>query len=192
MNNRGVLLLGLLAIGVLDFLCIRMTQAGIEQDLLSRSAAVLEQNQIPPAGLSVNGRDALLSGIKGSLEVSDQARTLVGGVPGVRVVEINFLPGTLEPVRVVDPVQVKLDEALRDRTIAFAGQSAFLAPPGRAVLDRVIPILNASPGVAIEIRGPATRVASVKNYLASKGLASGRFSAAAGTEKIQFTVIGGK
>ncbi len=195
MDNRLVLVLGLLALGILEFFCIRRKGPEIENDLLRRSAAVLRENQIPTAGLSFSGRDALLTGVKGSPEVSDAARQLVDGVIGVRIVQAEFIPGTIQPVSAEDTVQAKLDEALKGRVVEFAGESAALMPTGKAVLDSIVPILAASPNVAVEIRGrPVSRPAAVKNYLVSKGIAPGRLRTidAPGDRLIEFTAGGGK
>src|ERR1035438_9088794 len=91
MNNRRVLTLGVVALGIIGFLCTGVMTPDIEKDLLSRSAAALETNQIPTSGLTFNGRDALLTGVKGSAEVSENARRLVDEVPGVRVVQVEYI-----------------------------------------------------------------------------------------------------
>src|SRR5271168_2958252 len=105
MNNRRVVILGVLALGIIGFLCVRVITPDIEKDLLSRSAAVLEANRIPSTGLTFDGRNALLKGVKGSPAVSDTARQLVEDVPGVRVVQVEFIPGQL------DSVPLKLNDA---------------------------------------------------------------------------------
>jgi len=195
MDNRLVLVLGLLALGILEFLCVRMRTPEIEQDLLTRSAAVLRENQIPSGGLTFSGRDALLKGVKGSPAVGDAAQRLLNDVTGVRIVQTEFVPGTIEPVSAVDAVQAKLDEALKDRVVQFAGESAALTPASKAVLDGIVPILAASPEVAIEIRGRAvSRSAAVKTYLISKGIAPGRLSTTGvpGSRSIELTAGGGK
>jgi len=193
MNSRLVLILGLAALGILDFVCIRTTRPAVEKELLSRSVAVLKENQIPSGGVSFDGRDALLAGVKGSPEVSDRAKQLVQDVEGVRIVTIEFIPGTLAPP--VDPVQAKLDAMLRGKRIEFAGQSATLTAAGRAMLDRIVPILAAAPEVDIEIRELTnSRAAVVKAYLVAKGIAPIRLSAIGtpGGGTSEFAVAGGK
>jgi outer membrane protein OmpA-like peptidoglycan-associated protein len=188
MNNRRVVILGVLALGIIGFLCVRVMTPDIEKDLLSRSSAALEANRIPSTGLTFDGRDALLSGVKGSAEVSDQARHVVEDVWGVRAVQVDYIAGQL------DPIQPKLNQVLQGNVVEFIGNSALLTPHGRAVLDKVVPILASSSSVPVEIRGATlARAAAVKDYLAVKGIERARLSTAASAGgPIEFVVAGGK
>jgi outer membrane protein OmpA-like peptidoglycan-associated protein len=188
MNNRRVVTLGVIALGIIGFLCVRVMAPDIEKDLQARSAAALEANRIPSTGLTFDGRDALLSGVKGSAEVSDQARHVVEDVWGVRTVQVEYVAGQL------DPVQPKLNQVLEGNVVEFIGDSAQLTPNGRAVLDKIVPILAASPNVPVEIRGVALpRAVAVKAYLAAKGIDPARLStAASGAGPVEFVVPGGK
>jgi len=185
--------LGVIALGIIGFLCIRVMSPDIEKDLLSRSAAALQANQIPTSGLTFNGRDALLTGVKGSPEVSENARRLVDEVPGVRVVQVEYIPAP--PVTSIQPLQGELNQAMKGRMVEFAGDSSSLTIKGRSVLDAIVPILAASSGVPVEIRaGGVLRAAAVKTYLVSKGIAPGRLKPARGAPglTIEFAVSGGK
>ena len=126
--------------------------------------------------------------------MDDRARQLVQDVEGVRIVAIEFIPGTLAPR--VDPVQAKLDATLGGRRIEFAGQSATLTAGGRVMLDSIVPILAAAPEVDIEIRELTnSRAAAVKTYLVAKGIAPLRLSPALETPgggTTEFAVMGGK
>jgi len=196
MNNRRVVTLGILALGIIIFLCVRVITPDIEKDLLGRSAAALDANRIPSTGLTFDGRDALLKGIKGSPEVSDTARHLVEDVPGVRVVQVEFIPGQIDPV----PTKLNdaLQKALQKKAVGFTGAGAVLTPVGRAALDDVFAILAASTGVQVEIRGSTLpRTEAVKKYLVAKGIPTGRLTTAvAAGAPIEFltrgNVMGGK
>jgi len=196
MNNRRVVTLGILALGIIIFLCVRVITPDIEKDLLGRSAAALDANRIPSTGLTFDGRDALLKGIKGSPEVSDTARHLVEDVPGVRVVQVEFIPGQIDPV----PTKLNdaLQKALQKKAVGFTGAGAVLTPVERAALDDVFAILAASPGVQVEIRGSTLpRTEAVKKYLVAKGIPTGRLTTAvAAGAPIEFltrgNVMGGK
>src|SRR5271170_2471407 len=195
MNNRRVVTLGILALGIIIFLCVRVITPDIEKDLLSRSAAALDANRIRSTGLTLDGRDALLTGVKGSPEVSDTARHLVEDVPGVRVVQVEFIPGQLDPVPKLNDA---LQKVLQKKAVGFIGGGAVLTPVGRAALDDVFAILGASPGVQVEIRGSTLpRTEAVKKYLVAKGIPTGHLTTAvAAGAPIEFltrgNVTGGK
>jgi|HubBroStandDraft_6_1064221.scaffolds.fasta_scaffold91780_2 outer membrane protein OmpA-like peptidoglycan-associated protein len=195
MNNRRVVTLGVLALGIIIFLCVRVITPDIEKDLLSRSTAALQVNRIPTTGLTFDGRDALLTGVKGSPEVSDTARHLVEDVPGVRVVQVEFIPGQLDPVSKLNlSLEKALQKVLQKKPVGFTGAAAVLTPVGRSALDDVFALLAASPGVHVEIRGstlPGTE--AVKKYLVAKGIAAGRLTTAvAPGAPIELFVTGGK
>jgi hypothetical protein len=185
MNNRRVLTLGVVALGIIGFLCIQVMSPDIEKDLLSRSAAALETNQIPTFGLTFNGRDALLTG--------ENARRLVDEVPGVRVVQVEYIPEP--PAPAIQPLRGELNQVMKGRLVEFGVDSSSLTIKGRSVLDKMVPILAASPEVPVEIRANGfQRAAAVKTYLLSKGIAPGRLKLAPGALglAIEFAVSGGK
>jgi outer membrane protein OmpA-like peptidoglycan-associated protein len=195
MNNRRVVTLGVLALGIIIFLCVRVITPDIEKDLLSRSIAALEVNRIPTTGLTFDGRDALLTGVKGSPEVSDTARHLVEDVPGVRVVQVEFIPGQLDPASKLNlSLEKALQKVLQKKPVGFTGAGAVLTPVGRAALDDVFALLAASPGVHVEILGSTLpRTEAVKKYLVAKGIAAGRLTTAvAPGAPIELFVTGGK
>jgi OOP family OmpA-OmpF porin len=196
MSSRAVLLLGVLALGVVGVVCVRLRAPHIEQDLLTRSAAALRESRIPSDGLRFSGRDALLTGVRGAGEVSDRARQLVASVPGVREVSVEYVSAPLKGAPDIHPAQAKLDAALIGRPVEFAEDRVQLTPRGRLALDGLIPILTMFPEVAVEIQGhavsingivpgdPATNLAlsklraeAVKTYLVSKGISPARLSA---------------
>ena len=102
--------------------------------------------------------------------------------------QVEYVAGQL------DPVQPKLNQVLEGNVVEFIGDSAQLTPNGRAVLDKIVPILAASPNVPVEIRGVALpRAVAVKAYLAAKGIDPARLStAASGAGPVEFVVPGGK
>jgi outer membrane protein OmpA-like peptidoglycan-associated protein len=196
MNNRVILLLGLLALGGLCGLCVRVHAPRMEQDLLSRSTAELRTNAIPAGGLSFSGRDALLTGAPGSPEVSDRALRLVASVSGVREVSVEYAGPPLEREPAIHPVQAKLDQALKGHPVEFLEDRVQLTSRGRAALDSIVPILAAAPTVVVDIQcrvvslssvslssGAAgdpvskLRAQAVKTYLVSKGISPDRLIA---------------
>ncbi len=80
--------------------------------------------------------------------------------PGVKVQEhvtVATVPVSLPTTPTGVPsraqMQAALDEALKGETVAFESNSAVLTARGRAVLDKLTPVLKRSPDAAIEIAG---------------------------------------
>jgi outer membrane protein OmpA-like peptidoglycan-associated protein len=179
----------------------------IEQDIATRCREVLAANHIKADGLSVSGRDVLLSGVEGSPMLNPQTRLLLQRVAGVRVVDTELL----KPSAVSSPDQTKLDQlkteepvspqarAVQDRinamlqtqAIEFRADSSMLTPQSQGVLNAIVPLLAQSPTLRCEIRGYSKeapdsqrawmmtlqRALSTEDYLVSKGIADWRLSA---------------
>ena len=88
--QRGIVLsVAVLAFGLLCFFCIRMHAPMIQQDVIRTGASVLAANHIPSQGMSVDGRDVLLTGPAGSAQVSEATQKLAASVEGVRMVNVR-------------------------------------------------------------------------------------------------------
>jgi len=150
----------------------------------------LAAHHIPIAALSVAGRDVTLSGPPGSREISTDTQKLVAGIDGVRTVDVRrvaAMPDARTTGAKAD-TQRNLDSLLTLSVVEFDPDSAQLTPRGRGVLDRVAPLLAASPALFCEIQGhtdsrgdPAanqtlslSRAVATKSYLVAKGIAAER------------------
>ena len=197
--SRGIVLYtGFLALVFLSFFCIQIQAPAIERDLLSRSATALAAHHIPLAGVAFSGRDAVLSGARGSQEVSDRARQTVLNVEGVRAVELKItseapplkVPETMPEFR---EVQGRLDAVLAGKTVDFSTVSADsteLTVSAKAVLNEIAVVLAQSPNVPVEIQGHTDsrvdpnqsetmskrKADAVKAYLISKSISPDRLT----------------
>ncbi|MEX5218620.1 MAG: OmpA family protein [Nitrospiraceae bacterium] len=115
---------------------------------------------------------------KGSIEIHDQVITVSGmvanGEQKAKVMhELTAVTGSayrLEDRLTVLPsvdtsgrdvparpsrasIQSSLNEILRRETIAFESKSAAMSPRGRAVVDKLIPILRRAPDLSVEVGG---------------------------------------
>jgi outer membrane protein OmpA-like peptidoglycan-associated protein len=174
----------------------------IEEDIASRCRETLNAHQIRADGLSVNGRDVLLSGSFGSRVTSDEARILLERVSGVRTVktqtvtpDIGVTAGGVRQDDSGNPqvvgIQAQINEVLQEERIDFKPDSAVLTPQSRTVLNSIVKILSRAPNLRCEIRGNSEsasnaqhewmmtlqRALATEDYLASKGVADWRMSA---------------
>jgi outer membrane protein OmpA-like peptidoglycan-associated protein len=189
---RGLFLsVALLAFGSLCLFCIRTYAPMIQQDVSGRVANVLEANQIPSRGASVDGRDVLLAGPPGSVQVSEATQRLVASADGIRTVGIrttDIAPDASTAGK--SETQAKLDALLAQAVVEFNPASAELTEHGREVLDQVAPTLAAAAGLFCEIQGHTDsqgkagsnlalsyrRAIETKNYLVNKGIAPERLT----------------
>jgi outer membrane protein OmpA-like peptidoglycan-associated protein len=176
---------------VLGALCVRHHSRSIPIDLHTRSQQALREAGIAFAGLSFDGREALLRGVEGSPEVSARAQDIVREIWGVRTVSVETTPAPAPPpAPKVEEVQKKLTEMIRLKNVEFETASARITPAGRVILDEVAAVLIGAPQVKVAIEGHTdslgaadsnltlsrARAASVLQYLISKGIAAGRMT----------------
>lgn len=183
-------------IGLL-YVCVPGGAVQIEQDLLTRGRLALLRAGLPADGLAFDGRDAILAGPRGSVQVSSQALRVVSQVEGVRRVEPRYLEASArQPQPSVDPAVVHtLQEQINriaPRGVQFEPGSARLSPQGQATLDAVGGILRKYYQFPVEIQGYADytgdpgvtmelsrrRAAAARIYLIAKGVASAQVTAA--------------
>jgi outer membrane protein OmpA-like peptidoglycan-associated protein len=188
----------------LDYLCIASRAPMIEEDIAARCRAALVSHQIRPEGLSVSGRDVLLTGTETSAIASEETRIMLEHVKGVRVVKVQYTSG--EPsgayagTKQEEPaddrarvIQEMIDGVLQNERIEFKPDSAALTPRSRIVLDSIATILSKAPNSRCEIRGISQassneqrdwmmslqRALATEDYLVGKGVADWRLSAQA-------------
>jgi len=103
MNRAVLILLGLLALALLIFLCVRNHSTSIQTDIQERTTSRLESEPTTWAKVSTSGRDVLLSGIAPSEALRNKAEELALAVPGVFNVDNQIqlaktdLSSTIEP-----------------------------------------------------------------------------------------------
>jgi hypothetical protein len=85
-NRTGIAALGVLLFSFLFLICSVVAVPLIEHDLLQRSTALLRSNGIESAGISFEGRDAILTGAP---IITERARQIVSNLRGVRTVKIQ-------------------------------------------------------------------------------------------------------
>jgi outer membrane protein OmpA-like peptidoglycan-associated protein len=189
---------------VVDYVCIAIRAPLIEEDVATRCRAALLSHQIKPEGMSVSGRDVLLTGTETSAIASEETRILLEHVKGVRVVKVQYASdeasgayaGPKQDEQVdgrARVIQEMIDGVLQNERIEFKPDSATLTPRSRIVLDSIVTILSKAPNLRCEIRGisPASsneqrdwmmslqRALATEDYLVGKGVADWRLSAQA-------------
>ena len=87
MQRYLVPILGLLALVLLRFFCVRHHAEQIQSDLIEAGRQQLRQAGYDPEVLRVDGRDAILSGQAVSAEDRRRIVEVIGGVRGLRVVD---------------------------------------------------------------------------------------------------------
>ncbi len=197
MNRLITVPLGILALALLCFLCISFHAPVIQSDIYTHTAQALNKSGVASSGMSVSGRDVLLSGPAGSPIVSDQARTLAAAVYGVRVVNVETTsapaatPADAKVVEHTAQTQQQVNTVLQNRIVEFNSESATLTDAGRETLNQIVPILAASPTLQCKINGytdstgeadfnltlSKRRAEATKDYMVSRGIAASRLTA---------------
>ncbi len=194
MSKLSILVGGLAIWGsMLAFFCLPHDGHHIQQDIATRSAALLAERNISTGTLentiSVDGRDVTLTGYEGSPEVSEQTVKLVAAMWGVRSVRTNILQRPEPPKPVVTQQQAheaaaSITGILKLQNVEFYSGSDRLTPLGERTLGKVSTVLEKYPGMPVEIAGHTDsqgnpnanlelsrkRAAAVKQYLIAKGI----------------------
>ena len=179
--------LGLTALALLSFYCVRHHSHAIPIDLKSRSEAALTTAGFSTAGLEFDGRIATLSGFTDSPQVSAKAIQTVSSVSGVFDVLTKISPGSNEAVESTQ-LEKKLQDVIVGKVVEFATGSADLTPNGKAVLDQMVTLLKQFPTKPVEISGHTDgegnhglnvtlsqeRAESVRKYLIKQGIQASR------------------
>ena len=161
MSQLSIAGIGAILPALLCGFCIPRHSAQIQQDLLTRSSAALGAAGVPTTGLTFDGREALLTGYRGTTAVSSRAVATVQAVYGVRTVstKVADLAGSPE----AREVETSLAGLLKLKNIEFNTGSADLTATGRRTVDEVAAVLAKSPrfrsrSQAIPIRADSRRI----------------------------------
>ena len=94
MSRVSIFVFGFVALVILCLLCVRCHSPGIQLDVQSRSEAALAATSLKTAVVSLEGRDATLTGTVPTESARASAEAAVGGVRGVRRVsnDLAVLP----------------------------------------------------------------------------------------------------
>ncbi len=201
MSKPLIALLGLIALAVLCFFCVRGHVPSIQTDLIARTSDALAAAGIPWASANADGRELVLEGVAPNQEAREQAGDIARQVWGVRSVDnqLRIVMAKPTPEPAVSPpepspfavCQQKLDELLGNNRILFETDSATLKPASNLLLDELAAIAGGCPNAGIQVSGHTdargsdefnswlsqARAESVTSYLASKGVDASRLSA---------------
>ena len=199
--NRTALVLNLTAFVGFSVFCVSTEAPLMQQDILVRCRETLVRHRIPVDGLTVNGRDVILSGPPDSAITNSATQSLIAATPGVRDVRVNVsysenahptktgleVPGNQQQ----QDLQTKIDLVLENQGIAFKTDSTVITPDSGVALDKIASYLSAATNLRCEIRGydnhpneskqswvlAMQRALATEDYLVAKGIAEWRLSA---------------
>ena len=201
MSKPLIALLGLIALGLLCFFCIRGHVPTIQTDLIARTSGALVAAGIPWASANADGRELILEGVAPNEESRKQAGGIARQVWGVRTVDNRLTVAMAEPtptptVSAPEPspvaaCQQQFDEVLGNRRISFETDSATLKRESTVMLDKLAAIADRCPDTHIQVAGHTdargsdefnlwlsqARAESVTSYLVGKGVDATRLSA---------------
>jgi len=98
MNRTIILLVGLIALALLMFFCIRSHGPSIQGDIVSRTSNQLSGSPTEWAKVSADGRNVLLTGIAPTQQLREKAVGIASSVAGVVSVENQIVVASSEPV----------------------------------------------------------------------------------------------
>ena len=201
MSKPLIALLGLIALGLLCFFCIRGHVPTIQTDLIARTSGALVAAGIPWASANADGRELILEGVAPNEESRKQAGGIARQVWGVRTVDNRLTVAMAEPtptptVSAPEPspvaaCQQQFDEVLGNKRISFETDSATLKRESTVMLDKLAAIADRCPDTHIQVAGHTdargsdefnlwlsqARAESVTSYLVGKGVDATRLSA---------------
>ncbi len=108
MSRTVILLLGLIALALLFFLCIRKHTPVIQEDIQTRTSTVLSSVPTDWTHVAVDGRNVTLTGIAPTEELREKAADMARAVAGVVSVDNQITVAKLTPVPVPDPEPVAI------------------------------------------------------------------------------------
>lgn len=199
--NRTALVLNLTAFVGFSVFCVSTQAPLMQQDILVRCRETLVRHRIPVDGLTVNGRDVILSGPPDSAITNSATQSVIAAVRGVRDVRVNVsysenshsIKTGLEAPRNQQQhdLQTKIDGVLENQGIAFKTESTVLTADSAVALDKIASYLSEATNMRCEIRGydnhpkdsrqiwvlAMQRALATEDYLVGKGIAEWRLSA---------------
>lgn len=171
MSKALIALLGLVALGLLCFFCVRGHVPSIQSDLIARAGGALAAVGIPWASASADGRELVLAGTAPNEESRKQAGDIARQVWGVRTVDNRLTVAMAEPtesVTMAEPTepavttpepsavaacQEQFDELLGGKRILFETDSATLKWESTLMLDALAVIAGRCPDTHIQVAG---------------------------------------
>ncbi len=103
MSRTVILLLGLIALALLIFLCVRKHTPVIQDDIQTRASSVLSSVPTDWSNVAVDGRNVTLTGVAPTEALRDKAAEMAHTVPGVVSVDNQITVAKLMPVPVPAP-----------------------------------------------------------------------------------------
>ena len=195
MSKTLLWLLGLISFAVLGYFCVYGHRFGLQTDVNDRTAAALKQAGFG-ADVKTDGRDIMLTGTVPTEDAKRRAGELAYATWGVNSVDNRLV---VEQAKAPTPVQVaakscqaKFNELLGGQKIEFLTASAQINIGSYKLLDNLAIVAKECPEAKVQIAGHTDnrggeaynqqlsqqRAASVVAYLAKKGMAATRLSAA--------------
>jgi hypothetical protein len=192
--NRTAIIVNLAAFFCVSVFCISTDAPMIQQDILKKCQDILLIHRMSISGLSVDGRDVLLSGEAESPILSPQIRVALERVNGVRVVRTRVLAGNASRPRasqaLPEEIQRNIDRVLENQGISFKTDTTTLTPQSEEALNKIAASLLEAPDLLCEIRGYENQAGSARQnwvlalqralaaetYLENKGVANWRLS----------------
>lgn len=205
MSRNTTLLLGLVALVMLSWFCVRRDSARIEADIRDRTTSKLASIGYDWAGVEVDGRDVYLTGLAPSAEIGSAVSTAALDVRGVRVVNDAFdltaetappaaaAPAAAPPAAPDVSACLQRFADLSARGVNFAWGEAELHSRARASLDEIVALAGECPTVTLQVTGHTDstsgasfnmglsqrRAQAVADYLRAAGLSGDRLEIAA-------------
>ncbi len=191
-----VLGLGAVALAALCFICVRNHAVPIQNDIQTRVSTTLNDAGYQFAGLSVDGRDVILTGTAPSEEVRTRAAGIARAVRGVRVLDnqievVDVAAVEEQQIEEANTCQADFNQLLTAENIRFRSGSAELLTEGVNLLNQMSAVAANCPAAAIEIAGHTDsiggtalnqnlsqlRADAVRQYLINQGIDAERLTA---------------
>lgn len=176
MSRTLVFILGLIAASILAYFCISQHIQTIPADIKARTFDELSDSGLGAVGVSMDGRDVVLSGIVETDEAKLNAEKRALTVEGVRRIDNRIIvvpPVQPEPVEVVQAItseheiaeennkcEQNLTDIMSKHTILFAFGSANIDDKSTSLLDNIADIAKTCPKSKIIVNGYTDNVGS--------------------------------
>ncbi|OLT47989.1 hypothetical protein BJF85_13970 [Saccharomonospora sp. CUA-673] len=131
--------LALAVSGVLAFAATWASADRIENALHPHVRGAVDEAGMQSADVTMDGRDAIVSGVPEGR--ADRVRAVVGGVEGVRAVEVR----EREMTEAQRAAQTSVDHVLQRAPIRFAAHRATLTPASERAVEQLADVLRSTP-----------------------------------------------
>ncbi len=145
MSRTIIFLLGLIALALLTFLCIRKHTPEIQSDIQSRAVSVLSSEPTRWTKVAVDGRNVILTGVAPSEELREKAEEMAKSVQGVVSVDNQItvtqpeLESVLEPESESQLTQEQVPEPEPEPVIQSPYENQFTKTKDGIVLSGWVP-----------------------------------------------------